>query len=65
MQRNLFLAFVFIALTMKVVMKGVTDGIERWSSRLMPLLVGLFVIMIFYIMMQDGAIEGLKMYPCP
>ena len=64
-ERNLFLAFVFIALTMKVVMKGVTDGIERWSSRLMPLLVGLFVIMIFYIMMQDGAIEGLKMYLVP
>ncbi|OEF27451.1 sodium-dependent transporter [Vibrio rumoiensis] len=64
-ERNLFLAFVFIALTMKVVMKGVTEGIERWSSRLMPLLVGLFVVMIIYIMMQDGAIEGLKMYLVP
>lgn len=65
LERNLILALVFIGLTMKVVMSGVTDGIERWSSRLMPVLVGLFVVMIIYILTQDGAIDGLKMYLVP
>lgn len=64
-ERNLLLAFLFIAITMKVVMGGVTAGIERWSSRLMPILVALFVVMIGYILTQDGAMEGLKMYLVP
>ncbi|WP_105901941.1 sodium-dependent transporter [Vibrio gangliei] len=64
-ERNLVLALIFIAITMKVVMGGVTDGIESWSSRLMPVLVGLFVVMIGYILLQDGAMDGLKMYLVP
>lgn len=65
LERNLLLTFLFVGMTMKVVMSGVTEGIERWSSRLMPVLVCLFIVMIIYILFQDGAVDGLKMYLIP
>lgn len=63
--RNLFLTLLFMLLTMHVVRKGVTDGIERWSSRLMPVLIVLFILLIIYIFTQEGALEGLKLYLVP
>ncbi|WP_413284660.1 sodium-dependent transporter [Vibrio sp. MA40-2] len=63
--RNLLLMVIFMALTMYVVKNGVADGIERWSTRLMPLLFGLFAVLIIYILTQKGASEGLKMYFVP
>lgn len=63
--RNLILMVIFMLLTMYVVRSGVADGIERWSTRLMPVLFGLFGLMIIYIFTQDGAFEGLKMYLVP
>ncbi|MDN3698535.1 sodium-dependent transporter [Vibrio genomosp. F6] len=63
--RNLILMVIFMLLTMYVVRSGVADGIERWSTRLMPVLFGLFGLMIIYIFTQDGAVEGLKMYLVP
>lgn len=63
--RNVILAVLFSLLTVFVVQKGIADGIEKWSTRLMPLLLALFVLMIIYIFTQDGAMEGLKMYLIP
>ncbi|WP_051035691.1 sodium-dependent transporter [Photobacterium marinum] len=63
--RNLSLMIIFMVLTILVVRNGVADGIERWSTRLMPVLLGLFVVMVAYILTQDGAIDGLKMYLVP
>lgn len=63
--RNLLLMVAFMALTMYVVRNGVADGIERWSTRLMPMLFTLFTVLIIYILTQDGASEGLKMYLIP
>ncbi|WP_261857202.1 sodium-dependent transporter [Photobacterium sanguinicancri] len=63
--RNLILMVVFMVLTIVVVRNGVADGIERWSTRLMPVLLILFVLMVAYILTQDGAINGLKMYLIP
>ncbi len=65
LERNLLLMVLFMALTMYVVRAGVANGIERWSTRLMPALLLLFALMITYILFQDGAIEGLKMYLVP
>jgi len=65
LERNLLLMVAFMMLTMHVVRKGVSDGIERWSTRLMPVLLVLFVLMIGYILTQDGAMEGLRMYLVP
>lgn len=63
--RNLVLMFVFMLLTMYVVKNGVHDGIELWSSRLMPVLFILFAILIVYIFTLDGATKGLEMYLIP
>jgi NSS family neurotransmitter:Na+ symporter len=63
--RNLLLTSVFMGLTVYVVQKGVANGIEKWSTRLMPLLFVLFAILIGYIFTQDGAAEGLEMYLIP
>ncbi|MDA0147829.1 sodium-dependent transporter [Vibrio sp. LaRot3] len=63
--RNVVLAVLFSLLTIYVVQKGVADGIEKWSSRLMPVLFALFGVMIIYIFTQDGAMEGLNMYLVP
>lgn len=62
---NIIFMFFFMAITMYVVSHGVADGIERWSTRLMPLLFILFIVMIGYILSQDGATDGLKMYLIP
>ncbi len=62
---NWLLALVFIVLTYSVVVGGVKKGIERWSSRLMPLLVLLLVGLILSMLKQDGAMEGLQHYLLP
>ncbi len=63
--RNVLLTLLFSALTVWVVKKGVSDGIEKWSSRLMPMLFVLFAVMIVYIFTQEGAMAGLKAYLIP
>ncbi|PSW07387.1 sodium-dependent transporter [Photobacterium lipolyticum] len=63
--RNLILMIAFMVLTIMVVRNGVANGIERWSTRLMPVLLILFVVMVAYILTQEGAMEGLKMYLVP
>lgn len=64
-ERNLVMMILFMFITIRVVRSGVTDGIERWSSRLMPMLFVLFGLMTAYILTQDGASEGLAMYLIP
>lgn len=64
-ERNIFGTIVFYVLTILIVQGGVKDGIEKWSTRLMPALFVLFAMLFVYIMMQDGAIDGLKMYLIP
>ncbi|WP_339338229.1 sodium-dependent transporter [uncultured Oceanicoccus sp.] len=64
-ERNLITMTVFIVLTMAINVKGVTAGIEKWSTRLMPLLLVLMLALIIYVLMQDGATEGLKLYLLP
>ncbi|MEJ2762545.1 sodium-dependent transporter [Photobacterium sp. MCCC 1A19761] len=63
--RNLVLMIGFMLLTILVVRNGVANGIERWSTRLMPLLLVLFVVMVGYILTQPGAMDGLKMFLVP
>ncbi len=64
-ERNLFGTVVFYALTILIVQGGVKQGIEKWSTRLMPALFVLFGLLFVYIMMQPGATEGLKHYLVP
>lgn len=64
-ERNLLSSFLFAALTLFIISSGVQNGIEKWSSRLMPMLVGLLVLLIIYVLTQPGAMEGLKVYLLP
>ncbi|WP_068545115.1 sodium-dependent transporter [Thalassotalea crassostreae] len=63
--RNLIFTPIFIILSALVIKKGVHAGIERWSSRLMPILFLLLVALIIYILQQPGASEGIEMYLVP
>jgi NSS family neurotransmitter:Na+ symporter len=65
LSRNLFVMAFFMALTMAIIARGVTSGIEKWSTLLMPILFILLVILIVYVLMQEGASKGLRMYLLP
>ena len=52
-------------LTMAIIAKGVAAGIEKWSTRLMPMLLVLLLVLIVYVLMQEGAAEGLRVYLLP
>ena len=63
--RNLTLMLIFMALTMAVVLGGVEKGIERWSRRLMPLLLITLVALALYVLTLEGATTGLAVYLLP
>ena len=63
--RNLLLMLGFMGLTMAVVLGGVENGIERWSRRLMPLLIATLVALSAYVLTLDGALVGLQTYLLP
>jgi NSS family neurotransmitter:Na+ symporter len=63
--RNAIFMALFLFLTGFVVSGGVSNGIERWSVRLMPTLFTIIIILIIYVSFQEGAIEGWKAYLVP
>jgi len=63
--RNLIFTLIFTVLTIFIISRGVEDGIERWSKRLMPALVILLVSLTIYVLTLDGATDGLKAYLIP
>jgi NSS family neurotransmitter:Na+ symporter len=65
LERNISFAALFILLTVLIISAGVEAGIEKWSSRLMPSLFVLMFALIFYVLTQDGAMEGLRHYLVP
>ncbi|WP_017215960.1 sodium-dependent transporter [Pseudoalteromonas sp. NJ631] len=65
MSRNIVFTAAFIALTVLIISKGVENGIEKWSKRLMPALIGILFSLIAYVLTQEGAVEGLKVYLVP
>ncbi|RXJ72497.1 sodium-dependent transporter [Veronia nyctiphanis] len=64
-ERNVFGAVIFYVLTLLIVQAGVKAGIEKWSRRLMPTLLIMFVAMFCYVMTLEGATEGLKHFLVP
>lgn len=63
--RNIIFTPIFILLGAAIIHQGVHAGIERWSGRLMPILLLMLVGLIIYILQQDGASEGLALYLIP
>ena len=64
-ERNLFTMGVFMALTMAIIAAGISSGIEKWSTRLMPALLLIMLLLIAYVMTQEGAMTGLRLYLIP
>lgn len=65
MTRNVIFMGLFMALTVTIISAGVRDGIEKWSSRLMPMLLVTLLCLVVYVLTLDGASEGLKVYLLP
>lgn len=63
--RNLLFCGIFIALTAAIVVGGVSNGIEKWSVRLMPTLFVIVLMLILYVATLDGASEGMAAYLVP
>ncbi|MEM1190701.1 MAG: sodium-dependent transporter [Pseudomonadota bacterium] len=63
--RNVIFMLLFMGLTVAIISAGVREGIERWSSRLMPLLLATLLALVFYVLTLDGATEGVRMYLQP
>lgn len=63
--RDILFCGIFMSLTAGIVTGGVSDGIERWSVRLMPALFAIIVLLITYVSFLDGAAEGWKVYVLP
>ncbi|ABZ78477.1 sodium:neurotransmitter symporter [Shewanella halifaxensis HAW-EB4] len=65
LSRNLVFTLVFIAMVILVIRQGVQKGIERWSKRLMPMLLLILVAGVIYILTQPGAMQGLEVLLVP
>lgn len=63
--RDLIFTFLFMVLTISIIRRGVENGIEKWSKRLMPMLIGLLVLMIIYVFTLEGSREGFVAYLNP
>ena len=63
--RNIILMLTFMMMTVGIVIGGVHDGIERWSTRLMPVLIVSLIALALYVFTLDGAMAGLKVYLLP
>ncbi len=59
LSRNLVFTLIFSTLVFLVLLQGVQDGIEKWSKRLMPLLLIMLIAGVAYIFTLNGASEGI------
>ena len=64
-ERNIVFTPIFILLGAAIIHQGVNKGIERWSTRLMPILLLMLIGLIIYILQQPGAMKGLEVYLIP
>lgn len=63
--KNAVIASLFMLATIKIITGGVSDGIEKATKTMMPLLIGILIIMIIYVLMQPGSSEGIREYLLP
>lgn len=63
--RNALIATVFMLATIKIITGGVSEGIERATKTMMPMLIGIIIIMIIYVLSQPGSNEGIAVYLLP
>ncbi len=64
-QRDIGFSFFFLFITVMIIRSGVANGIERWSTRLMPLLMTILIGLVVYVLTLDGAMDGVRAYLKP
>lgn len=62
---NAIFAIVFMGATISIIIGGVSDGIEKATKTMMPLLFVILVILIGYVITQPGSGKGLSIYLQP
>jgi len=62
---QIILLTLFILLTVYVVSRGVSSGIEKFSKILMPLLFGILLLLLIRSLTMQGASKGLEFYLKP
>lgn len=62
---NAIFSMAFMSATISIIMGGVSDGIERATKTLMPLLFVILVVLIGYVALQPGSSKGLTTYLSP
>lgn len=62
---NAIFAIFFMATTIAIIRGGVSEGIERATKLMMPLLVLILLVMTAFVIFQPGATEGLRIYLMP
>jgi NSS family neurotransmitter:Na+ symporter len=63
--KNAIFSVLFMGATVSIILGGVSDGIERATKFLMPVLIGILIIMIGYVAFQPGADVGFAEYLKP
>lgn len=63
--KNAIFSVIFMGATVSIILGGVSDGIERATKFLMPVLIGILIIMIGYVAFQPGAGIGFAEYLKP
>ncbi len=63
--KNAFFTVLFMLATIVIITGGVSNGIERATKTMMPILILVLVIMIGYVFTFQGSMEGLRMYLLP
>lgn len=62
---NAIFAVIFMSATVSIIVGGVSDGIERATKFMMPLLLGILLVLIGYVLMQPGSGVGIEHYLFP
>ena len=62
---NALFSILFMSATVSIITGGVSDGIERATKTLMPLLFAILIVLIGYVALQPGSSEGLAVYLQP
>lgn len=63
--KNAIFTLVFMLFTVLIITGGVSQGIERATKLLMPVLLLILILLIGYIFTLEGSMEGLAMYIRP
>lgn len=63
--KNALFSLIFMAITISIIRGGVSEGIERATKLMMPLLIGILIIMVGYVAFQPGAAVGFAKYLQP